>query len=339
MPRIGASLAAYPAGSVTTLGLAHTVCWLTDSARSTPLRSKMAPRSAARLILRMRWPAPSFSYCEAETAWTWVRRRMTPDNPSERTISRAIARRPVSRLPVAASPASALARRAAMRRFGFGSPLAVAVLLPLAAPAAFVGGTPPTPRALGVRGLSLRPGPKMRLHLRPTAGQAGRGGIVGIGAVHRRRCHQIGDLRGDDHAQPLLGRRHDALRGRELGDVEAQLLVTHLLLGRFLVEVVEAELRLDQQHVEDGRAEDRADGEDGGGQQRQPQRTVGSRTPAGAAPHPVPLETALVQLADAGARRWRPALSRLLYEFLHHQTRSRTRKRALSARGLAAISS
>ena len=91
--------------------------------------------------------------------------------------------------------------------------------------------------------------------------------------------------------------------------LEAELLVADLFLGRLLVELVEPELRLDQQHVEDGGAEDRPHGEHGGGQQGQPQGTVGSRALAGAAPHPAPLEAALVQLADAGARRWRPALS------------------------------
>ena len=72
------------------------------------------------MILRMRWLEPSFSYSAADTAWTWVRRRMIADRPSDRTISRAMARRPVSRPAVAARPASVLARRAAMRRLGLG---------------------------------------------------------------------------------------------------------------------------------------------------------------------------------------------------------------------------
>src|SRR5688572_3289708 len=119
----------------------------------------MAPRSAARLILRMRCPAPSFSYWEAETAWTWVRRRITVDRPRDRTISRAIARRPVSRWPVAARPASALARRAAMRRFGLGSPLAVLRTRGFGGPE--VRGWPPPGSPWP--GLSLRPGAKVGL--------------------------------------------------------------------------------------------------------------------------------------------------------------------------------
>src|SRR5437763_1596451 len=82
-------------------------------------------------------------------------------------------------------------------------------------------------------------------------------------------------VRRDEHAQALWGGGDDALGGRQLGHVEAELLVAGLLLGRLLVELLEPELRLDQQHVEDGGAEDRPDRENGGGQQRQPQRPVG----------------------------------------------------------------
>src|SRR5581483_4956023 len=176
-----------PGGSVTTFGLAHTVCWLTDTARSTPLTSKIAPRSAASLMVRIRWLAPSFSYWEAETAWTWVRRRITAESPRERTISSAMARRPVRRPAVAARPASVLARRAAIRRFGRGRP----------APGAVV-------RTRGVRRcLSSGLGAKVGFHLFPSADQARGGGIVGSGAlgagrvlpgIRRGGHHQIGDL-------------------------------------------------------------------------------------------------------------------------------------------------
>src|SRR2546423_5486016 len=310
----------------------------------------MAPRSAARVILRMRWLAPSFSYWAAETAWTWVRRRITADRPIDRTTSSAMARRAVRRPAVAARPAWTLARRAAMRRFGLGRPTPAAVVAR-------------TRGVLGVGRLSLGPGAKVGLHLRPTAGQARRGGIVvsGLAAgILGNGRHEVGDLGRDDHAQPLLGGGDDAVGGRELGHVEAELLVPGLLLRRHLVDLVEPELRLDQEDVEDGGPEDRPDGEDGAGRQGQPQGPVGRRGPTGGAPHPALGQPALVQLADAGSRRRRPA--RLLLEGalvshdagvggcppenLHDsppatvpvagRTRSRTRRRALSARGLAA---
>src|SRR5581483_1986663 len=234
-----------PGGSVTTFGLAHTVCWLTDTARSTPLTSKIAPRSAASLMVRIRWLAPSFSYWEAETAWTWVRRRITAESPRERTISSAMARRPVRRPLVAARPASALARRAAMRRLGLGGPPPRVVVLTrgwrgagrrssgrlssgLGAPG--VRGVPGDRRARrsplrssglgapGVRGVpgdrrarrsplwSSGLGAKVRLHLFPSADQARGGGIVVSGAGRLGAGGGIG--RGGHHQIGDLG-RHD----------------------------------------------------------------------------------------------------------------------------------
>src|SRR5438270_5656335 len=126
----------------------------------------------------MRWLAPSFSYWAAETAWTWVRRRMTADSPRDRTMSSAMARRPVMRPAVAAFPASVLARRAAMRRLGRGAPAAVVRTLGLGGVRRLRSGAPGEPAEC----LPSAPGAKVGFHLRPAAGQARRGGIVGVGA-------------------------------------------------------------------------------------------------------------------------------------------------------------
>src|SRR2546421_10834212 len=133
-----------------------------------PRRSKIAPRSAARVILRRRWSVPFRAYSEAETACTWVRRRTMTDRPSELMTSGARARRLVSRLAARGGGDVAARRRRRAAR----------------ARARFTGRS--------------RLGGKVGLHPGPFAlGRAGeRFGEIGGGG------HQVGDVRRHNHAEP-----------------------------------------------------------------------------------------------------------------------------------------
>src|SRR5438067_8277180 len=250
----GARSLASSAGSVTRCGLAHTVCWLSVSASSWPLRSNIAPRSAGSTMLRSRCDWPTAAYLLGDRTWIDVRRTTTTVNARHNRT-----------------------RRPSRRRRGFGVVPRVATRA--GGRRAVAGLRPGGRRCAGARrrrssvftvarGASR---PARQPGLDPGPGRVVlvvRVGCRGLGAHPAGR--EVGDARGRHHAEALLGRGHDAFGRLELGHLEPAAVVLVPLVRGPLLQAVELELALGQHHVECDQTERACEHGGGGGRGGEP---------------------------------------------------------------------
>src|SRR6266508_3224778 len=371
-PSRGASLRAVPAGSLTSRGCAYTVRACAERARSSPLRSKIRPRSDGSSMVRRRCLAAASSSDGASTTWSITRRLEMARNAASVSASTTSSRRELSprRGPscrrgagrratgrpegaradrALAVPLAALEPRACVERCAL-----CAVPRPAGAPRCCPCCIPSLPRIAGGAATGARPRVRSRLGqvllererlLRPRPGVAGGSGPRGGGGSRRPGGGLVARPRAGPPRHPRPPRGHQVPAGGLAGDAVRRLEPVDLSLeaGVAVLRVVAAALEpgdgerlLADADVQRHQAEHpRHHHQTGEHDESQPRRTARRRDRAQAV---AGVQTGLVGRArtesgTGGRAHHCPPARSLDGSF------SAARSLALSARGLAATSS